>query len=171
MVITSLHDLPVSLDYIVSNAALFSPSGIATCRATSGWTPVREDGSDRIATKLVTQAVTESRRIPRQVRFGMAYARHVSTGLRELVPGPWPRPFNSPLRLLIGSTTAADRREPEMKGGDLQLPPGFRFHPTDEELVMHYLCRMCAGLPVAVPIVAELDLYKYDPWQLPGRTS
>ncbi|THU50318.1 hypothetical protein C4D60_Mb06t18940 [Musa balbisiana] len=55
-----------------------------------------------------------------------------------------------------------------MNGGDLQLPPGFRFHPTDEELVMHYLCRRCAGLPVAVPIIAELDLYKFDPWHLPG---
>ncbi|CAL9763530.1 unnamed protein product [Musa acuminata subsp. burmannicoides] len=55
-----------------------------------------------------------------------------------------------------------------MNGGDLQLPPGFRFHPTDEELVMHYLCRRCAGLPVAVPIIAELDLYKFDPWNLPG---
>ncbi|KAL5227237.1 hypothetical protein ABZP36_015502 [Zizania latifolia] len=50
---------------------------------------------------------------------------------------------------------------------DLQLPPGFRFHPTDEELVMHYLCRRCAGLPIAVPIIAEIDLYKFDPWQLP----
>ncbi|GJN14452.1 hypothetical protein PR202_gb01281 [Eleusine coracana subsp. coracana] len=49
----------------------------------------------------------------------------------------------------------------------LQLPPGFRFHPTDEELVMHYLCRRCAGLPISVPIIAEIDLYKYDPWQLP----
>ncbi|KAL5220453.1 hypothetical protein ABZP36_025166 [Zizania latifolia] len=55
-----------------------------------------------------------------------------------------------------------------MSGGqDLQLPPGFRFHPTDEELVMHYLCRRCAGLPIAVPIIAEIDLYKFDPWQLP----
>nr|ABY67929.1 NAC-like protein [Zea mays] len=52
-------------------------------------------------------------------------------------------------------------------GPDLQLPPGFRFHPTDEELVMHYLCRRCAGLPIAVPIIAEIDLYKFDPWQLP----
>ncbi|XP_048539767.1 NAC domain-containing protein 48-like [Triticum urartu] len=50
---------------------------------------------------------------------------------------------------------------------DLQLPPGFRFHPTDEELVMHYLCRRCAGLPISVPIIAEVDLYKFDPWQLP----
>ncbi|RCV28442.1 hypothetical protein SEVIR_5G410700v4 [Setaria viridis] len=56
-----------------------------------------------------------------------------------------------------------------MSGGgqDLQLPPGFRFHPTDEELVTHYLCRRCAGLPIAVPIIAEIDLYKFDPWQLP----
>ncbi|KAJ6823094.1 NAC domain-containing protein 48-like [Iris pallida] len=53
-------------------------------------------------------------------------------------------------------------------GGNLQLPPGFRFHPTDEELVMHYLCRKCAALPLAVPIIAEIDLYKFDPWDLPG---
>ncbi|CAL5384883.1 unnamed protein product [Camellia sinensis] len=51
---------------------------------------------------------------------------------------------------------------------DLQLPAGFRFHPTDEELVMHYLCRKCALHPIAVPIIAEIDLYKYDPWELPG---
>ncbi|KAL5704438.1 NAC domain-containing protein [Ranunculus cassubicifolius] len=55
-----------------------------------------------------------------------------------------------------------------MKGGDLELPPGFRFHPTDEELVMHYLCRKCASLSITVPIIAEIDLYKFDPWQLPG---
>lgn len=50
---------------------------------------------------------------------------------------------------------------------ELELPPGFRFHPTDEELVNHYLCRKCASLPLAVPIIREIDLYKYDPWQLP----
>lgn len=50
---------------------------------------------------------------------------------------------------------------------ELELPPGFRFHPTDEELVNHYLCRKCATLPLAVPIIREIDLYKYDPWQLP----
>ncbi|KAM7486362.1 hypothetical protein LguiA_002371 [Lonicera macranthoides] len=56
-----------------------------------------------------------------------------------------------------------------MKGGDqLDLPAGFRFHPTDEELVLHYLCRKCAAQSIAVPIIAEIDLYKFDPWQLPG---
>nr|QOI08295.1 NAC006_3A [Triticum aestivum] len=55
-----------------------------------------------------------------------------------------------------------------MSGGqELNLPPGFRFHPTDEELVTHYLCRRCAGAPIAVPIITEIDLYKFDPWQLP----
>lgn len=51
---------------------------------------------------------------------------------------------------------------------DLQLPPGFRFHPTDDELVMHYLCRKCASQQIDVAIIKELDLYKHDPWDLPG---
>lgn len=55
-----------------------------------------------------------------------------------------------------------------MTGDNLELPPGFRFHPTDEELVMHYLCRKCASQQISVPIIAEIDLYKFDPWQLPG---
>ncbi|KAJ0712433.1 putative transcription factor NAM family [Helianthus annuus] len=54
-----------------------------------------------------------------------------------------------------------------MTGDCLELPPGFRFHPTDEELVMHYLCRKCASQTISVPIIAEIDLYKFDPWQLP----
>lgn len=54
-----------------------------------------------------------------------------------------------------------------MTGDSLELPPGFRFHPTDEELVMHYLCRKCASQTISVPIIAEIDLYKFDPWQLP----
>nr|AGZ15313.1 NAC-like protein 2 [Suaeda liaotungensis] len=55
-----------------------------------------------------------------------------------------------------------------MMSEELVLPPGFRFHPTDEELVVHYLCRKCASQRIAVPIIAEIDLYKFDPWQLPG---
>ncbi|KAK9270174.1 hypothetical protein L1049_025750 [Liquidambar formosana] len=36
---------------------------------------------------------------------------------------------------------------------------------------MHYLCRKCASQPIAVPIIAEIDLYKYDPWNLPDLAS
>nr|WLM68367.1 NAC family transcription factor 15 [Larix gmelinii var. olgensis] len=52
---------------------------------------------------------------------------------------------------------------------ELQLPPGFRFFPTDEELVVHYLCKKAASQMIPVPIIAEVDLYKYDPWQLPDK--
>ncbi|XP_055800820.1 NAC domain-containing protein 2-like [Solanum dulcamara] len=51
----------------------------------------------------------------------------------------------------------------------LVLPAGFRFHPTDDELVQHYLCRKCAGQTISVSIIAEIDLYKFDPWQLPEK--
>ncbi|KAG0618431.1 hypothetical protein M758_4G063800 [Ceratodon purpureus] len=51
----------------------------------------------------------------------------------------------------------------------LQLPPGFRFHPTDEELVLHYLCRKAEAQVFAIPVIAEIDLYKFDPWDLPGQ--
>ncbi|KAI0501798.1 hypothetical protein KFK09_016743 [Dendrobium nobile] len=52
---------------------------------------------------------------------------------------------------------------------ELNLPPGFRFHPTDEELVVHYLCRKAAYQRLPVPIIAEVDLYKFDPWELPEK--
>ncbi|XP_022777366.1 NAC transcription factor 25 [Durio zibethinus] len=53
----------------------------------------------------------------------------------------------------------------------LQLPPGFRFHPTDEELVVHYLKRKAASAPLPVTIIAEVDLYKFDPWELPSKAT
>lgn len=52
--------------------------------------------------------------------------------------------------------------------GHPQLPPGFRFHPTDEELVVHYLKKKAASAPLPVTIIAEVDLYKFDPWELPS---
>nr|AJZ77194.1 NAC3 [Caragana korshinskii] len=51
----------------------------------------------------------------------------------------------------------------------LTLPPGFRFYPTDEELLVQYLCRKVAGHHFSLPIIAEVDLYKFDPWVLPGK--
>lgn len=53
----------------------------------------------------------------------------------------------------------------------LQLPPGFRFHPTDEELVLHYLRRKADSHVFLIPVIAEVDLYKFDPWDLPGTLS
>ncbi|EFJ20531.1 hypothetical protein SELMODRAFT_108667, partial [Selaginella moellendorffii] len=51
----------------------------------------------------------------------------------------------------------------------LNLPAGFRFHPTDEELVVSYLAIKAESRPFAIPIIAEIDLYKFDPWELPEK--
>ncbi|KAM7498739.1 hypothetical protein LguiA_023153 [Lonicera macranthoides] len=51
----------------------------------------------------------------------------------------------------------------------LSLPPGFRFYPTDEELLVQYLCRKVAGHHFSMQIIGEIDLYKFDPWVLPGK--
>ncbi|KAJ8448050.1 hypothetical protein Cgig2_028926 [Carnegiea gigantea] len=50
-----------------------------------------------------------------------------------------------------------------------QLPPGFRFHPTDEELIVHYLKKKASSSPLPVAIIADIDLYKFDPWELPSK--
>ncbi|EPS62404.1 hypothetical protein M569_12388, partial [Genlisea aurea] len=51
----------------------------------------------------------------------------------------------------------------------LQLPPGFRFYPTDEELLVQYLCRKIAGYRFALQIIGDIDLYKFNPWDLPSK--
>ncbi|KAJ7981705.1 NAC domain containing protein [Quillaja saponaria] len=51
----------------------------------------------------------------------------------------------------------------------LRLPPGFRFYPTDEELLVQYLGRKVAGLHFSLQIIGEIDLYKFDPWDLPDK--
>lgn len=53
----------------------------------------------------------------------------------------------------------------------LSLPPGFRFYPTDEELMVEYLCRKAAGHDFSLQLIAEIDLYKFDPWVLPSTLA
>ncbi|XP_038974759.1 NAC domain-containing protein 22-like [Phoenix dactylifera] len=46
--------------------------------------------------------------------------------------------------------------------------PGFRFHPTEEELLDFYLRRAVLGKKLQVDIIGTLNLYRHDPWELPG---
>ncbi|THU69345.1 hypothetical protein C4D60_Mb08t13450 [Musa balbisiana] len=52
----------------------------------------------------------------------------------------------------------------------MSLPPGFRFHPTDEELVVYYLKRKINGRELELEIIPEVDLYKCEPWDLPEKS-
>ncbi|XP_074587742.1 putative NAC domain-containing protein 94 [Curcuma longa] len=45
--------------------------------------------------------------------------------------------------------------------------PGFRFHPTDEELVGFYLRRKVEKKRLSIEIIKEMDIYKHEPWDLP----
>ncbi|XP_052195340.1 NAC domain-containing protein 83 [Diospyros lotus] len=53
-------------------------------------------------------------------------------------------------------------------GGTMKLPVGFRFHPTDEELVMHYLKPKVLSLPLPAQVIPDLDVFHTYPWDLPG---
>uniref|UniRef100_A0A5B6ZNN0 Putative NAC domain-containing protein 45 n=1 Tax=Davidia involucrata TaxID=16924 RepID=A0A5B6ZNN0_DAVIN len=51
------------------------------------------------------------------------------------------------------------------------LPPGFRFHPTDVELVKYYLQRKVMGKRFRFDAIAELNIYKFSPCDLPDKSS
>ncbi|CAH1423459.1 unnamed protein product [Lactuca virosa] len=53
---------------------------------------------------------------------------------------------------------------------ELQLP-GFRFHPTEEELLDFYLKKMVSGKNARFDIIGYLNIYLYDPWALPGLSK
>ncbi|XP_047075200.1 uncharacterized protein LOC124684978 isoform X2 [Lolium rigidum] len=51
------------------------------------------------------------------------------------------------------------------------LPVGFRFRPTDEELVRHYLKAKIAGRPHPdLLVIPDVDLATVEPWDLPARS-
>ena len=47
--------------------------------------------------------------------------------------------------------------------GDAQLPPGFTFHSTDEELITHYLIRKVLDNIFIGRAIAKVDLNKCEP--------
>ncbi|KAF7822683.1 protein CUP-SHAPED COTYLEDON 2-like [Senna tora] len=54
---------------------------------------------------------------------------------------------------------------------DAHLPPGFRFHPTDEELITFYLLKKVLDSSFTGRAIAEVDLNKCEPWELPEKAK
>jgi len=71
----------------------------------------------------------------------------------------------------MSEVSVINQAEVEDAAAALDLPPGFRFHPTDEEIISHYLTpkaldhRFCSG------VIGEVDLNKCEPWYLPGKAK
>ncbi|KAK8477870.1 hypothetical protein V6N13_131454 [Hibiscus sabdariffa] len=59
------------------------------------------------------------------------------------------------------------------KGQDelVDLPPGFRFHPTDEEIITHYLLEKVMNNNFSACAIGEADLNKSEPWDLPDKAK
>ncbi|WOL14295.1 protein BEARSKIN1-like [Canna indica] len=49
------------------------------------------------------------------------------------------------------------------------VPPGFRFHPTDEELLLYYLKKKISFEKFELEVIREVDLNKIEPWDLQER--
>lgn len=52
---------------------------------------------------------------------------------------------------------------------EARLPPGFRFHPRDEELVCDYLMKKVTHNESLLMI--DVDLNKCEPWDIPGMCN
>ncbi|XP_037416854.1 NAC domain-containing protein 35-like [Triticum dicoccoides] len=62
----------------------------------------------------------------------------------------------------VSDEAAVDSHENDL------VMPGFRFHPTEEELIEFYLRRKVEGRRFNVELITFLDLYRFDPWELPA---
>ncbi|KAL7124979.1 hypothetical protein ABFS83_14G084900 [Erythranthe nasuta] len=68
-------------------------------------------------------------------------------------------------------TKQDDHDQEDEQHEEEMVMPGFRFHPTEEELVEFYLRRKVEGKRFNVELITFLDLYRYDPWELPGLAA
>lgn len=48
--------------------------------------------------------------------------------------------------------------------------PGFRFSPTDEELISYYLKRKLEGYEQSVEVISEVEMCRHEPWDLPAKS-
>lgn len=57
-----------------------------------------------------------------------------------------------------------------VRDGTIKLPPGFRFQPTDQEIVFQYLIRKVFSCPLPTSVIPEIvNICKFNPWDLPGE--
>ncbi|XP_059279893.1 NAC domain-containing protein 17-like [Lycium ferocissimum] len=77
------------------------------------------------------------------------------------------------MKLLMDSSTPSSSacKEIDVFGENSVFPPGFRFHPTDEELVVYYLKRKICRRSILLDAIAETDVYKWEPEDLPDLSK
>ncbi|KAJ4821944.1 hypothetical protein Tsubulata_036036 [Turnera subulata] len=61
-------------------------------------------------------------------------------------------------------------RETQMSIEASSMFPGFRFSPTDSELISYYLKKKMEGAEKCVEVIPEVEICQYEPWDLPGKS-
>ena len=77
---------------------------------------------------------------------------------------------HGPVRYLVNTEHHVDPVPPPAPAPPTSLAPGFRFHPTDEELVIYYLKRKVSGKSFRFDAISEVDIYRSEPWDLAGHS-
>ncbi|CAL5064705.1 unnamed protein product [Urochloa decumbens] len=55
--------------------------------------------------------------------------------------------------------------------GNLNLPPGFRFHPSDEEIITFYLTPKVLQSGFTCIAIGDVNLNRTEPWDLPDKAK
>ncbi|XP_039041279.1 NAC domain-containing protein 89-like [Hibiscus syriacus] len=61
-------------------------------------------------------------------------------------------------------------RETQMTIEASSMFPGFRFSPTDVELISYYLKKKMDGYEKCVEVIPEVEICRYEPWDLPDKS-
>jgi len=75
------------------------------------------------------------------------------------------------------SSSSRNERTPRNNNTEISIAtassmfPGFRFSPTDEELISYYLKKKLEGSDKCVEVISEVEIWKHEPWDLPGTFS
>ncbi|MED6158687.1 hypothetical protein PIB30_035137 [Stylosanthes scabra] len=64
-----------------------------------------------------------------------------------------------------------DEKKKKNNNGVRLLPPGFRFQPTEEELLFQYLKCKVFSFQLPASIIPDINVCNYDPWDLPGNNN
>ncbi|KAK7311808.1 hypothetical protein RJT34_10180 [Clitoria ternatea] len=111
---------------------------------------------------LVFVPVASCRFVPTVEGFVYSYSHRVRRCCKRAT---------SPLLLHQKEKEEANLKDIEMEGKDETLPPGFRFHPTDEELITCYLLNKISDSDFTGRAITDVDLNKCEPWELPGKAK
>ncbi|KAK9734596.1 hypothetical protein RND81_04G150600 [Saponaria officinalis] len=74
------------------------------------------------------------------------------------------------MREVEGEKMKGMTKEAEISIAASTMFPGFRFSPTDEELILYYLKKKLDGFDKCVEVIPQVDICKFEPWDLPAKS-